>query len=52
LKLYDDEGNPSILVDNIDAYANLLNIITSNKKDDEIGEEILSLVGYHNWDVV
>ena len=35
LKLEDEDGNPSALT-NPDAYLNLLNIILSNKKNEEI----------------
>ena len=52
LKLYGEEGNPSILINNIDAFANLLNIVTSNKKDEEIQGELLDLVGFHNFELL
>jgi hypothetical protein len=50
--LFDDEGNESILSNNIDAYANLLNIITSSKNNNEIEDELLNLVGFHNIDLL
>jgi hypothetical protein len=51
LKLKDEEGNPTAL-NNADAYVNLLNIITTNKKNEEIQEELLDLVGFHNFELL
>ena len=48
LQLKDDDGNVSAL-NNVDSYISLLNIITSSKSDDEIQEELLDLVGFHNF---
>ena len=50
LKVKDDEGNPSAL-NNADAYASLLNILLTPKKSEEIQEDILELVGFHNFDL-
>lgn len=35
-----------------DAYANLLTIIVSPKKNEEIQEELLELVGFHNFEML
>ena len=51
LKLEDEEGNPSAL-NNADAYINLLNIMLSNKKNEEIQNELLDLVGFHNFEML
>ena len=49
MKLKDEDGNPSAL-NNADAYVNLLNILVANKKSEEIQNELLDLVGYHNFE--
>jgi hypothetical protein len=36
LKPTDEDGNPSALLNSTDAYVNLLNIVLSAKKDEEI----------------
>lgn len=51
LQLEDDEGNPSAL-NNPDAFLNLLNIILSNKRNEEIQEELLDLVGFQNLELL
>lgn len=51
LKPEDEEGNPSAL-NNPDAYVNLLNIILTSKKNEEIQEELLDLVGFHNFELL
>jgi hypothetical protein len=48
LKHVDEEGNMSAL-HTADAYINLLNIVTSQKTNEEIQEELLDLVGFHNF---
>jgi hypothetical protein len=45
------DGGVSLL-NSTDAYANLLTIILSAKKNDEISEELLDLVGYHNFELL
>lgn len=35
-----------------DAYVNLLNILTSSKKNEEIQDELLDLVGFHNFELL
>ena len=42
------EDGSSNLLNTIDGYANLLSIILSSKKSEEIQEELLSLVGFEN----
>lgn len=44
----DEEGNVSAL-HSADSYINLLNIVISQKTNEEIQEELLDLVGYHNF---
>lgn len=51
LKLTDDEGNVSAL-NTPHAVVNLLNIILTSKKNEEIQEELLDLVGYHNFELL
>ena len=51
LKLKDEDGNPTAL-NNADAYVNLLNIILSNKRNEEIQEELLDLVGFINFELL
>lgn len=48
LQYKDDEGNVSAL-NSADSYSNVLNIITSKKFDEEIQEELLDFVGFHNF---
>ena len=45
----EDEGSA---LNTIDGYANLLSIILSNKKADEIQEELINLVGINNFDLL
>jgi hypothetical protein len=45
------DGGVSLL-NSTDAYANLLTIILSAKKNDEISEDLLDLVGYHNFELL
>ncbi len=47
--MQDEDGNASAL-NSADAYVSLLNIVLSPKKNEEIQEDLLSLVGYHNFD--
>lgn len=51
LRTKDDEGNSSAL-NTADAYVNLLNILLTTKKNDEIQGELLDLVGYHNFELL
>ncbi len=51
LKLQDEDGNPTAL-NNADAYVNLLNIVLTSKRNEEIQEELLDLVGYHNFELL
>ena len=44
----DEEGNVSAL-HTADSYVQLLNIIVSSKTNDEITEDLLDLVGFHNF---
>ena len=44
----DDDGNVSALHSS-DSYINLLNIVISNKSNEEIQEDLLDLVGFHNF---
>jgi hypothetical protein len=48
LQYKDDDGNVSAL-NSADSYANVLNIIISKKFDEEIQEELLDFVGFHNF---
>jgi hypothetical protein len=49
LKMTDEDGNQTAL-NTADAFVNLLNIILTPKKNEEIQEDLLSLVGYHNFE--
>jgi len=51
LKLVDEDGNQSAL-NSPDAYVNLLNMIISRKSDEEIQNEMLDLVGFHNFELL
>ena len=42
-----EDGSVSIL-NSIDGYANLLSVILSKQKNEEIQEELISLVGFEN----
>jgi hypothetical protein len=44
----DEEGNVSAL-HSADSYINLLNIVISQKSNEEIQEDLLDLVGFHNF---
>jgi hypothetical protein len=44
----DEDGNVSALR-SADAYMNLLNIVVSSKSSEAIQEELLDLVGFHNF---
>lgn len=46
-----EEGSHSAL-STADAYVNLLNILLASKKNEEIQEELLDLVGYHNFELL
>ena len=46
-----EEGSTSAL-STADAYVNLLNILLTTKKNEEIQEELLDLVGYHNFELL
>jgi hypothetical protein len=49
--LNDDEADSSIL-NSTDAYANLLQIVLNNKKNEEIQDELFELVGYSNFELL
>ena len=49
LKMTDEDGNQTAL-NTADAFVSLLNIILTSKKNEEIQEDLLSLVGYHNFE--
>jgi hypothetical protein len=51
LRLVDDEGNTTAL-NTADAYVNLLNILITSKKNEEIQNELLDLVGFHNFELL
>ena len=51
LKLTDEDGNQTAL-NTADAYVNLLNILLTPKKSEEIQEDLLSLVGFHNFELL
>lgn len=51
LKLTDDDGNKTAL-NTADAYVNLLNILLTSKKNEEIQGELLDLVGFHNFELL
>jgi hypothetical protein len=40
------------IIDTADSYANLLNILLSSKKNEEIQEDLLDLVGFHNFEML
>lgn len=46
-----EDGTPNLL-NSTDAYANLLSILLSPKKNEEISEELLDLVGFHNFELL
>lgn len=48
---YLTEDNSTVL-NSTDAYANLLSIVLSPKKNEEIQEELLDLVGYDNLELL
>ena len=48
---YLTEDNSTVL-NSTDAYANLLTIVLSPKKNEEIQEELLDLVGYDNLELL
>lgn len=48
LQFADEDGNQSAL-HSADSYINLLNIVISPKSNEEIQEELLDLVGFHNF---
>lgn len=48
LQYKDDEGNVSAL-NSADSYSYVLNIIISKKFDEEIQDELLDFVGFHNF---
>ena len=49
MEMEDEDGNKNAF-QNIDAYANLLSIIMTSKKDDEIQGELIELVGFNNFE--
>jgi len=51
LRHQDEEGNQSAL-HSADSYINLLNIVISAKSNEEIQEELLDLVGFHNFSLL
>ena len=50
-KYLNDETDTSIL-NSTDAYANLLQIVLNNKKNEEIQDELFELVGYSNFELL
>jgi hypothetical protein len=46
-----NEDNTSAL-NSTDAYANLLQIVLSTKKNEEIQDELLDLVGFENFELL
>jgi hypothetical protein len=50
--LVDDSGNQLTALRTSDSYINLLNIIISNKVDDEISNELLDMLGFDNIELV
>lgn len=50
--LVDDAGNQLTALKTSDSYINLLNIIISNKVDDEISNELLDMLGFDNIELV
>ena len=42
----------STVLNSTDAYANLLSIVLTTKKNEEIQEELLDLVGYDNLELL
>ncbi len=51
LKMHDEDGNETVLT-SAHAYVNLLNILLANKKNEEIQEDLLNLVGFHNFELL
>ena len=51
LSVTNEDGSASVL-NSIDGYANLLSIVLSQKKNEEIQEELLDLVGVHNFELL
>lgn len=51
MQLTDEEGNVSA-VNNQDGYIQLLEIIRGNKTDDQVGEDLIELLGFHNFELV
>lgn len=51
LKLMDEDGNPTVL-NSADSFVTLLNILLNNKPNEEIQEELLNLVGFHNFELL
>jgi hypothetical protein len=49
---YLNEESDSSALNSTDAYANLLQIVLSNKKDEEIQNELLDLVGFENFELL
>jgi len=47
----DEDGNTSAL-STADAYVNLINILLTTKKNEEIQNELLDLVGFHNFELL
>ena len=47
----DEDGNMTAL-NTADAFVNLLNILLTPKKNEEIQEDLLSLVGFHNFELL
>lgn len=50
-KYLNDEAESSLL-NSTDAYANLLQMVLSQKKNEEIQDELLDLVGYDNFELL
>jgi hypothetical protein len=51
MQLTDEEGNVSA-VNNSDGYIQLLEIIRSSRSDDDIGNELIELLGFHNFELL
>jgi len=51
LQMKDEDGNMTAL-NTADAFVNLLNILLTPKKNEEIQEDLLSLVGFHNFELL
>lgn len=50
--IVDKHLNDDSVLNSTDAYANLLQIVLSSKKDEEIQDELLDLVGFDNFELL